>query len=376
MFKIEFDFMFKLSHLYDTKTNNNDISHIDIFKENNYNILNKSDMIYDEINQTTAVLLNENPNTSQLSSLTMKENEHKKEHNKKLEISQEIGNEFSNKVLKNKIEEKVENSKDNKFEVTNKLIFVDDLEKNKNEKIESDLNTLKLSDSECKETNFTKNTEKNLNNNLNNKLKLTYSDFLEKDKENIISINLISENISCNKIENSLIDLEKEKINKLNNYNENNLNQDPNISDTNFELKNSNRNEIDLKNNIIILQEIKLNNENNNVCLYDINNSTNEIINNNSEKENKSSQNITNTEIITQDEANKNLFENNSLLNIKAKNKIENLLLNNSKIETINNIDLNDKDENLKNLKNISNNNSSLNMTLSQSKLLNLLIYQ
>jgi hypothetical protein len=50
--------MFKLSQLHTNKTNN-DISVIEIAKDN-YNTLNKSDIFYEEINQSSTKLLKEN----------------------------------------------------------------------------------------------------------------------------------------------------------------------------------------------------------------------------------------------------------------------------------------------------------------------------
>jgi len=50
--------MFKLSQIHTNKTNN-DISVIEIAKDN-YNTLNKSDIFYEEINQSSTKLLKEN----------------------------------------------------------------------------------------------------------------------------------------------------------------------------------------------------------------------------------------------------------------------------------------------------------------------------
>jgi len=50
--------MFKLSHIQNNKSNN-DISAIEIARDN-YNVLNKSDVLYEEINQSSTKLLKEN----------------------------------------------------------------------------------------------------------------------------------------------------------------------------------------------------------------------------------------------------------------------------------------------------------------------------
>lgn len=191
--------MFKLSHIQNNKTNN-DISVIEIARDN-YNVLNKSDFLYEDINQSSTKLLKENESdmpkdilslnkhisTNSQNSKSIQENENsnsndKRESNIPLNLTAE---------LKMQTENLINFDKQETFNYSKKEKFIS--EKNSNNNIKTEDQTINDFKQMTNNTIIIDKNQKvkqsNSHNNINdNTLKLTNSDFDNKDKGNIFAV--------------------------------------------------------------------------------------------------------------------------------------------------------------------------------------------
>jgi len=191
--------LFKLSHIQNNKTNN-DISVIEIARDN-YNVLNKSDFLYEDINQSSTKLLKENESdmpkdilslnkhisTNSQNSKSIQENENsnsndKRESNIPLNLTAE---------LKMQTENLINFDKQETFNYSKKEKFIS--EKNSNNNIKTEDQTINDFKQMTNNTIIIDKNQKvkqsNSHNNINdNTLKLTNSDFDNKDKGNIFAV--------------------------------------------------------------------------------------------------------------------------------------------------------------------------------------------